>query len=970
MPSHQRSFWSKARRTTSVLAIAAVLGGWALDRALAACSDNTPDSGDTVLCSPAGGPDTTGVNAPAASNVTVEVSGPGGGIQTGSAQAIYLGDSATIRTDNDAPVESGYYAVQVGDDANITAGNILSSGKGVNALRAGDRLTLLLQEGGSIVASGSGGTGIFAGDDADLTISGAVRTTGIRDPDEIGIIGATIFTRDRARIVVTETGSVEGSGSGAPGITAWRDSSIRVDGSVVTRGDSDVGEEFASYSNAIEVSQGSTVVIGESGVVQAFGAQANAVALQGNVDSYSSSLLGRMMVAGRVEAFGDMGAGIFVSAAQSFFGPPPGVDHPQAFIDVGEGGVVSSERFIGIYEEPTSLRRLPVDTTVRLAGTVSGSASDGIAVFLGAGDDQLILLPTYSLIGVSIGSELDTEGNVTNGPDEIDRFVLDGAAGTEGRFAFNQDEEQILGFEEFRKTGAGRWILDGNSSDFTASGEVTAGELVVDADIAGLDIYVAPDAVLSGTGRVGSLYADEDGIVAPGDNGRGTLRVAGDVDVSQGSILVIGLDGDGTPARLDAEGIAWIEDGVLEVSVSPQGLSQVPSGVFLSAGGGVDGRFGSVWDDIPDLDVVPIHTPNDVSLGITKGAANGTFSNKDVYPETLSALLETDLSFIRSLRSHGRQDLAGATAAAVAPLAFAKEAGASGSGAEVGSANLANAPRAWIDGMASGIEVDASDDSNGFDARTRGLVAGLDIASAVGGGVLVLGIAGGYTHVDVDVGASGADVDIGRIGLYAGWEGGPWGLTGALAYGRAGIDTSRAFDISGWAATSDTSADLFSGSLAASYNLAPGLGLGPQTVLAPQATLDLASIHRDGFDESGAGILGLSGDDESASRGLAGIGVLLRTRFETGAGWSASPEASIAYQRGFGDRSVESQLAIALAGASFNETAAATARDRLAVGAGVSFKSGGALLATVRYDGAFGSGLNSQTGSVGLMYRF
>ncbi|YCI06128.1 autotransporter domain-containing protein (plasmid) [Ensifer sp. D2-11] len=969
MRSHQPTLWSKARRTTSVLAIAAALGG-AQDRALAACSDNEPDSGDTVLCSPEGGPDTTGVNAPAASNVTVEVSGPGGGIQSGSVQAIHLGDSATIRTDNDSRVESGYYAVQVGDDASITAGNILSSGKGVNAVRAGDRLTLLLQEGGSIVASGKGGTGIFAGDDAALTISGAVRTTGLRDPDELGTIGSTIFAGDRARIVVTETGSVEGLGSQAQGIWVWQDSSIRVDGSVVTRGDSG----FGFHANAIAVYQGSTVDIGESGVVQAFGAASDAVALQGNVDPYSSSLLARMTVDGRVEAFGDGGAGIFVSAARPLFGPGP--DQPEAFIDIGEGGVVSSEHFIGIYEQPTSFTRLPVDTTVRIAGTLSGVgtlsgfATNGVALFLGGGDDQLILLPTYSLTGVSIGSELDAQGNVTNGPDEIDRFVLDGAAGTQGRFAFNQDEEQILGFEEFWKTGAGRWILDGNASDFAASGIVAEGELVVDADIAGLDIYVAPDAVLSGTGRVGSLYADQDGIVAPGDGGLGTLRVAGDVDVSQGSILLIGIESDGTPARLEADGVARIDDGVLVVSVSPQGLTQVPDGVFLSAGGGVDGRFGSVRDDIPDLDIVPIYTPNEVSLGITKGAATGTFSNKDIYPETLSALLDTDLSFIRSLRSHGRQDLVGATATAVAPLAFAREAGASGPGAEIGPANVANAPRAWIGGMTGGIEVDGSEASSGFDARTRGLLAGLDIAADLGGGVLVLGIAGGHTHADVDTSASGADVDIGRIGLYAGWEGGPWSLTGALAYGRAGIDTIRAFDLPGWAATSDTSADLFSGSLAASYNLAPGLGLGPQTVLAPQVTLDLASIRRDGFGESGAGILGLSANDESADRGLAGIGVLLRTRFETGAGWSVSPEASLAYQRGFGDRNVESQLAIALAGANFNEIAAATARDRLAVGVGVSFESGGALSATVRYDGAFGSGLNSQTGSVGLRYRF
>ncbi|SEA41453.1 autotransporter outer membrane beta-barrel domain-containing protein [Microbulbifer marinus] len=101
--------------------------GMASPQALfAACSDNTPASGSDVICD---GTDTTGIQAPAASDVSVTVT-TGATIDTGATTAIELGPGAEIDNGGNLTTSSAN-TIELsasGDDTVTNSGNISSSG--------------------------------------------------------------------------------------------------------------------------------------------------------------------------------------------------------------------------------------------------------------------------------------------------------------------------------------------------------------------------------------------------------------------------------------------------------------------------------------------------------------------------------------------------------------------------------------------------------------------------------------------------------------------------------------------------------------------------------------------------------------------------------------------------------------------------------------------------------------------------
>jgi outer membrane autotransporter protein len=293
---------------------------------------------------------------------------------------------------------------------------------------------------------------------------------------------------------------------------------------------------------------------------------------------------------------------------------------------------------------------------------------------------------------------------------------------------------------------------------------------------------------------------------------------------------------------------------------------------------------------------------------------------------------------------------------------------ADGAGTTISENAAARSPVVWIDGSAAGHSLEGPGDS-GFDLSASGLTGGVELHGDLGGGAVTLGISGGYAKARIDAAHARADADIARLGAYVDWAQGPVSVSGALSYGRASIDTFR--DLAGVAtALSESDASLFAGSLEATYNLAEYMGLTDNVVVAPLATLDFAGIHRDGFVETGAGGLGLTVGKERAARALAGLGIRLGARHDIGGGWSVMPVVDLAYQRGFGDDEVTTALALPRFDADFTEVSAAVPRDRFAVGASLTITQGEHLSFSAGYRGAFGSGLSSHTGSVGLSYRF
>jgi outer membrane autotransporter protein len=949
----------------SAIALATALSPLATGPSLAACSNNNPPDGAVVVCS---GEDTAGVRNAAGVGVTVDMSQSGSAIRpTDGNVGIRLGDGAKITTGAGTDIATQDYGIVVLNDANLHIdGDIVSSGKGRAAIRAGDRLALLVGENATLSNDGTAALGVEAGDDATIVLDGTIRLSPASPSGgQIGG-GAGIAAGDRARVFVSSTGLIEVYADGVSGITARRDSVIEVDGTIVTRG----GQQnlgFSYFANGAQASQGSTITVSSSGRVTTSGTRAAGLSLAGSVDRYSSNRLGTIDVSGEVSVSGAAASAVSLSAAADRFGIGPVGVNPQATVIVRDRALLTSNQFIAIYEQPSDDDYRAIDTTVRVAGEIL-SRDDLPAIYLAGGNDEVTLEPTAIIPNSIVVGRLDDEGSTTNDPDEIDTLILDGEAGTEGSYSLQLEDgtEALYGFDRFRKTGDGDWFIEGgDDSTFAAAGTVEAGRLFVDKAVPGLQLHVLGDALLSGSGTVGSISADAGSMVAPRASG---LASSGTVVLAPGATLAIYSDGDGNIAYLDSAGLASIGGAALDIDIDTADLAAAKGAAVVTAGGGVDGRFGVVRDAIPDIDVVAVYAPNVVSLDYRLAAPGSMVTDKSIHSETMSAFLESELGFVASLANRaGGADGTTPTAAIVAPLAYGPDARNPGRSLGQTGRPARSGLVAWLDGLAGGLSVDGAGLS-GFDLEGGGFVGGLEHRDEFGGGALAMGVAAGYGENHVDTETASAEGRTGRFGAYVDWDNDVWSLSAAGSVGIARIETVRNLGFA--TATSDADATLASAALRASYNLAARMGLPESAVVAPYATLDLSHIRRGAFAEQGAGLLGLSAPAEEATRGLGGVGMTFANTFETGAGWAVTPTVSFGYQRVFGDRSVETELAFALVDATFQQSSTAVARDRFKLGAGLTAEFGEALSVSANYNGAIGSGYRSHSGSLGLSWRF
>ncbi|PRY92049.1 outer membrane autotransporter protein [Hasllibacter halocynthiae] len=737
---------------------------------------------------------------------------------------------------------------------------------------------------------------------------------------------------DGATITVLGDGEITTTGPDSEGIQLDEAASIRVDGLVRVQGES---------SEAIDMDYGD-IVVGPTGVLEALGpnrtAAQQAEAIE--IDNGGGARPGRSTVT--VEA----GGRVFSQSAEA--------------VQVRSGGVDGTLDLL-------------------LAGSAATGVAGGTALRFGDGTDTLTLRPTYELTGLADGGALS------------DDLILEGGEGT----AAEADAEQYLNFELLRKTGAGTWTLTGTAPNFAPDGIVEEGTLVVEGTVARTGMAV-PAGTLAGTGTIGALDATG-GTVAPGPLGDelGTLDVAGDARFAPGSTFAVDLAPDPAPNpagtdfpglasdRLAVEGAATIDGGTIRADGRPGDYPQAGAFTILTAGGGVSGTFDGVTDNLPDIDLRDIYNANSVQLVYRQAQEE---SPKVIFPSTTDAVADAGRLYTETLQRRGGL-VAGAIpttpeTGAVAPITAVP--GAAYKGGFIPPPVVA-APRrvavpafgAWAVGMGAHAQADGAEASTGavpgFDADAYGAAAGIERRFGPGGTSLA-GLSLGYTRTDVDTDdavPSSAEVDALHLGVYASTVRGPLTLSGALGYARLDYDFEREFALNDGTlarATSGADGDLYAASLAASYDVSERLGF-ENLRLAPTATLDALHVTRDATREDGAGVLDLDVDGDDTTRVYAGVGVTVGTTLVAG-GTVLTPEASVMWERAFGDLRTVTASAIPAAETDFATAAAPIDRDRLRVGAGLGIEFNDRVSGHVRYDGAFGSDSESHRGSAGVAIHF
>ncbi len=275
--------------------------------------------------------------------------------------------------------------------------------------------------------------------------------------------------------------------------------------------------------------------------------------------------------------------------------------------------------------------------------------------------------------------------------------------------------------------------------------------------------------------------------------------------------------------------------------------------------------------------------------------------------------------------------------------------------------------RMWASGFGAGGSLSRNADAHGLALSYGGIAAGADYRLDP---KLLLGWAVAYARSGAATsGVPGSiTLNTGSLLAYASYAPGPGYLDGALGYAYGGASVSRSIVFPGQAraANGSPNANMFLGNFETGYRLA----LGPATRITPLAGLQIVTVSRGTFTESGAGAVDLrvSGATTASVRGLLGVQLehTLPVGLEKPLGLSL--RAAWSYEFADASRGVTASFT-GTPDAGFNVRGTPAPRNAAQLGAGVTMPLRSMDL-FVRYDGMIGAGYSVNGGSAGLRASF
>ncbi len=234
------------------------------------------------------------------------------------------------------------------------------------------------------------------------------------------------------------------------------------------------------------------------------------------------------------------------------------------------------------------------------------------------------------------GSDLTSNLKTAIGPQGAVFDVQDQNKMTLGSGSTLTDEGSSDGQNTLTKTGTGTLFVEGDGSGFTGPTEIQSGTMVVDGDLSHSAVGVHQNALLAGTGTVGSTTVSSGGTLGAGDaDHMGELHVTGDLSMAKGSVLRVRGSSEGTGQNLsEADGFSYaalksdrilvsgkatLQGGTLDLQVKdPMGLHYGQAYRVLSAGGGVTGHYDdlqtNLGQDYAYLDPHLVYQADDVDV--------------------------------------------------------------------------------------------------------------------------------------------------------------------------------------------------------------------------------------------------------------------------------------------------------------------------------------------------------------------
>ncbi|WP_309084969.1 autotransporter domain-containing protein [Chelativorans sp.] len=667
--------------------------------------------------------------------------------------------------------------------------------------------------------------------------------------------------------------------------------------------------------------------------------------------------------------------------------------------------------------------------TVSGAGSTWNTGSDVSVGYEGLGTLTVTDGAEISTSHTFIGRSARSQGHVTiDGPNTTWTNISTLTVGNEGRGsllitggATVTDQAAMIG----RHLGSEGSVLVGAGSTWN-TGDLLVGQFGSGSLIVGAGGMVTANAVsiaaepgsagwlllngtLAGTGGLavqaggwlggnGTAAADAvlSGVLAPGENGIGTLHVNGSFTAEAGSRYQVELGAGGSSDLVQITDAATLNGGTVAVLPLPN-LSPSATYTILTAAGGVTGNFDEVLENFYFLSAELSYQPTSVLLSFQldhtlesaaltpnqKGAAAGIESlGPGAELWNAVALLGSPEEAREAFDATSGEIHGSAKTALIEDARFVREAmlarvaaafdGDVGNGLPVMGYGAGGPERIgaeterfglWAHGFGAWGKIDSDGNAAELERSTGGFLVGGD---APVGESWRLGLVTGYSRssFDVDGRASSGDSSNLHFGLYGGGDFGAIGLRFGAAHSWHDIETSRAVAFTGFADTVTSEYDAATAQLFGEVGYKLSMG---SVALEPFAGVAYVNLDTDGFTERG-GAATVSSPGGTTEATFSTLGLRGSADLALG-GIDATARAMLGWRHAFGDITPESIHAFA-GGEPFTIYGVPIAEDAILLEAGLDFSLTEAATLAISYHGQLASEGNYHGARATLGLRF